>query len=391
MASKRRSLKKKKTQSKKHNVAKRKKQSKISNERSSVESTTPFSIDEKKAEVVSSYAVGSTIPSTKEERQKLRKKIQEARRKYYSNTFLEDRIRDEKTTEKLVSDVDLWASDISKYDFDRIDNAIPYGYRVELKIDSDLEEALKTYIETGEIKNSNVLFASYLKLDLEHGWNSWFLFWFEDLPKEILLGKHVYSIEDIFGDAPSFWKEYYKQSEKHEYKQLLREYFEFLFNDDPVAFIEKFDLTGVVYDDIHESFVSYISREEGFEFVAEMVDGGTLQATMYDENEQVIGYTTFDIDIEEMKLNILKSYIEPEFRGLGLFPYIRREVINFADKYGLTVTTIASPFDDKSISDKEYAKRRTQVLVDEYRSWGDTVINKDGTIIRKPGRRKGNV
>ncbi len=360
MASKRRSLKKK-TQSKKRNVAKRKKQSKISDERSSVESTTPFSFDEKKAEVVSSYAVGSTIPSTKEERQKLRKKIQEARRKYYSNTYFEDRIKDEKTTEKLVSDVDLWASDISKYDFDRIDSAVPQGYMVELEIDRDLEEALKSYIEIGEIQDSKVLFASYLKLDLEHGWNSWFELWFKDLPEDVLMRRHVYSIEDIFediednsGGPQSFWIEYYKQSEKHEYKQLLREYFEYLFNHDPIAFIEKYDMTGEVYDEIYDSFQSYIRREDGFEFVMEMIDGGTLQAKMFDENGHVIGYTSFDVEIREMKLNILKSYIEPEYRGRGLFPFIRREVINFADKYGLTVTTIASPFDSKSLEDPDY-------------------------------------
>ncbi|HEC40285.1 hypothetical protein LCGC14_0495450 [marine sediment metagenome] len=103
----------------------------------------------------------------------------------------------------------------------------------------------------------------------------------------------------------------------------------------------------------------------------------------YDEE---IAKLDAQVDIEEEKISIGTGEVNVRYRGQGLYPYLRREMINYADELGYKLDTTAQPFD---IPDIEKQQRLFQ-LANHYESFGakDKVRTRLGeesaNILREP-------
>lgn len=111
----------------------------------------------------------------------------------------------------------------------------------------------------------------------------------------------------------------------------------------------------------------------------------------YDENfGQIegleIGSLNAEVDLAEKKVSIGTGRVNAKYRDQGFYPYIRREMVNYADELGYTLITHAQPFD---IPESQKAERLKQ-LTRHYASYGAKdkvkVYRREGenTIIRKP-------
>ncbi len=69
-------------------------------------------------------------------------------------------------------------------------------------------------------------------------------------------------------------------------------------------------------------------------------------------------------------IRIVSGKIFPDYRGQGLYPYIRRALMNVIDKKKLTLTTRAEPFEIARENKAEKQQRREE-LKDHYTSYGD--------------------
>lgn len=91
-----------------------------------------------------------------------------ARELYFSKTTLKERLADEKTTEKIVTDVEQWSNNIEKTDFPGIDVAMPSDYKLisNFKMKKTPEQQTGTII-IKDTKNKNACFVSFAIVEVE--------------------------------------------------------------------------------------------------------------------------------------------------------------------------------------------------------------------------------
>ncbi len=103
----------------------------------------------------------------------------------------------------------------------------------------------------------------------------------------------------------------------------------------------------------------------------------------YDEE---IAKLDAQVDIKKKKISIGTGEVNHKFRGKGLYPYLRRELVNYADELGYSLDTTAQPFD---IPDTEKQQRLFQ-LANHYESFGakgkvrTSMGDESADILREP-------
>ncbi|KKN63152.1 hypothetical protein LCGC14_0504850 [marine sediment metagenome] len=227
---------------------------------------------------------------------------QQARSKYYENTKLRDRIRDERTTEPLADNFEDYIGNISSKDIPGVDDSIPDGFFVSdfFPTQREVNEAIKEYYISQKIAQAKTE----------------------------------------------------RKSQKKAKQKAERDW----------ALIES-----------RQEFIDDLINEDSTFSEVELIG----HTAIYDEkNNELVGDITYEYYPFNKHIHIVTGLIYPNYQGLGLYPYLRRELINTVDRNKLTLATRAEPFDPKfaspnlPLSVKREKSQRREELKEHYASYG---------------------
>lgn len=284
-----------------------------------------------------------------------------ARKQYYTTTRYPQRIKDEQELGILIEDSGLWLSDMKKYDLKGIDDPLPKGINTFVKVKeirylgggeglmlfqmtdtkgqllpiSELYEKLRQH-EIDEIDEDFVNMVIGQELDWEEDNTTWRMY-----NKYIANG----------GDEDNFWNDpIYDELMNLRTTELLE---------------DRRTMSDKRLEQIYNGYEIFYDLQ--------LMDGDKQIGVLpFHDRAGIIG--------------IGSAKVEVEYQSLGLYNYLRRELVNIADQKQAFIKTGASGFDsDERLKERGITQdERDRQLYEYYASWGDVSGEFGETLIRPP-------
>lgn len=338
---------------------------------------------------------------------------QEARRIYYDNTTIDQRIKDEQTTEEPATTLLEYENNVLFRDVPGIDDKIPDGFwiRTYFPTKTEIDGKLRKLWEDNEYNNYAksinlpIAVTEETKLDPFKFWRNNYpdhYYWLiaqkfkeerpylfpendrkdwgrieelqEELENDYLNDVFKYSSNEVAYRA--FGLQYWQEIEKlmgvgRTFNRSISVTFATIRN---IVLRELFDAN--IKPTLDSRWANILNDPLEYEKIEDQYGdlvANTGSIMLYDGNNQnyYVGKLLFEYTPKTNHIHVIEGKLDKNYRGRGLYPYIRRELMNIADEKKLTISTRALPYElsNSSAFDKIAVKSRTEELEKHYASF----------------------